>query len=433
MAPLVPGRATALRAATSVTAAGVALVLAAGPAVAVVSATTDGVDTVMIESNALGDLMTLACVDDLANVNGDPAAPDLACEDVAFVEVDANGGEDSVNLGGVTLLAFPGLVETFIDVEDLAADSVTGSEGRDLVHADGLDDVSTGVGDDWVEGAGSASGGEGNDTLRDILGAVQGGPGDDLIVTTGAGPFDGGLGHDRLVIDFSSFTNQTALGLVLTDATINGSTGATGIEEYDVTSAGGAGADVIDSRLYSGRVTFHARAGDDSFLGGPGADVADLGAGNDAVDPGPGSDLVLAGEGDDWISARDGFGDVVECGPGNDTVVADRSDVLSGCENVALPPPETSRIAGSKRVVKGTKAYFTFAASVSSATFECQVDARPFKPCASPFKMRAKRLSTGKHTLVVRAVQPAANPDPTPSSFRFKVKPRPRPTRTPQA
>jgi hypothetical protein len=114
---------------------------------------------------------------------------------------------------------------------------------------------------------------------------------------------------------------------------------------------------------------------------------------------------------------------VVECGPGNDTVTADRADVLSGCENVALPAPETSRIDGPTKVTTGTKAFFTFAASAAGATFECQVDAGAYKPCASPFKLKTKKLKTKtkKHTLSVRAVQPVGNADPTPSTFKFKV------------
>ena len=134
------------------------------------TATTDGVDTVTITSNAAPDQMTMTCFVDQATVNGNLALPVMGCQDVTFVEVDANGGMDTVNLGGVTQLAFPAVRQTSIDVEDSSADSVTGSEARDLVHADGLDDVSTGAGDDWVEGAGSASGGEGNDTLRQISG-----------------------------------------------------------------------------------------------------------------------------------------------------------------------------------------------------------------------------------------------------------------------
>ncbi len=417
MAPLVLGRAI-----TVVVAAGAALVLTVSPAYALVTATTDGVDTVTITSNSAPDQMTMTCFVDQATVNGNLALPVMGCQDVTFVEVDANGGMDTVNLGGVTQLAFPAMRQTSVDVEDSSADSVTGSEARDLVHADGLDDVSTGAGDDWVEGAGSASGGEGNDTLRQILGSVQGGSGDDLLVNPGAGPLDGGSGFDTVVVDFSAFTSQQAVGLGLTDAAINGSVDSTGIEAYDVTTYDGGLADVVDSRFYSGRVSFHSRAGNDTFLGGPGADVADLGLGNDVVDAGPGSDLVLAGDGDDTIAARDGFGDVVECGPGTDSVTADRADVLSGCENVSLPAPETSRIDGPKKAIQGEKAFYTFAASVAGATFECQIDTGAFKACASPFKVRSKKLKTGKHTLTVRAVQPAGNADPTPSIFQFKVK-----------
>ena len=133
------------------------------------TATTDGVDTVTITSNSAPDQMTMTCFVDHATVNGNLALPVMGCQDVTFVEVDANGGMDTVNLGGVTQLAFPAMRQTSVDVEDSSVDSVTGSEARDLVHADGLDGVSTGAGDDWVEGAGSASGGEGNDTLRQIL------------------------------------------------------------------------------------------------------------------------------------------------------------------------------------------------------------------------------------------------------------------------
>jgi hypothetical protein len=421
MAPLVIGRAVVRRAVTPVVAAGLALVLAAAPALASVTAMTDGVDTVEITSNAAGDAMTMSCVSGEADVNGSSPLPALACEDVGFVEVDANGGADTVNLGGVTVLAFPGLDETSVDVEDSSVDSVTGSEGRDVVRADFRDDVSTGLGDDWVEGAGSASGGQGNDTFRQVSGSVLGGPGDDLIIGTPADLIDGGGGFDTVVIDYSLFTTEQPVGLAITDATSNGLTATAGVEAYDVTASDGVMADTVDSRFYSGRVSFHGRAGDDSLLGGAGADVADLGPGNDVVDPGPGSDFVLAGDGDDTIAVRDGFGDVVDCGPGNDTVTADRVDVLSDCEDVALPAPETSRIDGPKKVRKGTKVFFTFGASVAGATFECQVDAAAYKPCASPFKVKAKKLKAGKHMLSVRALQPAGNADPSASTFRFKV------------
>ncbi len=145
----------------------------------------------------------MTCDDDEANVNGTSALPALACDDVTNVLVDAEDGANTVNLGGLTQLAFPMLARTSIDVADSDADSVTGSEARDVVRADFLDDVSTGLGDDWVEGAGSVSGGEGNDTLREISGSVQGGSGDDLIVGAPAGSHRRWqrlrLGRDRLL------------------------------------------------------------------------------------------------------------------------------------------------------------------------------------------------------------------------------------------
>ncbi len=413
------------RAATLVVAGAVALVLTATPAHAEVEAYTDG-SFVIIETDQPVDVVTMTCVDDEANVNESSAEPVLACDAVTNVVVEAEDGAANVNLGGVTQLAFEGLVRTSIDVADSDDDSVIGSAARDVVRADFRDDVSSGPGDDWVEGAGSANGGDGNDTLREISNSAQGGAGDDLIVGGPAVLIDGGSGVDSVVIDFAAFTSQTTVSLAITDVRINGTTSTADIEAYDVTASDGVRADSIDSRLYSGRVSFHGRAGDDTFLGGPGADLADLGLGNDVVDTGPGSDFVLTGDGDDTIAARDGFGDVVECGPGFDTVTADRVDVLSGCENVALPAPETSRIDGPKKVSKGTKAFFTFAASVMSATFECQVDTRAFRACASPFRVKTKKLQTGKHTLTVRAVQPAGNADPTPSTLRFKVV-RPKP------
>ena len=230
MAYLVAGRATTVVAATVA-----ALVLAAPPALAAVSATTDGVDTVTITSNAAPDVMTMTCLVGQANVNDNLAVPAMSCGAVTFVEVAANKGEDTVDLGGVTQQSFPALDQTSIDVKDSSADSVTGSEKRDVVHADNADTVSTGVGNDWIEGAGTASGGEGDDTFRQVSGAVQGGSGDDLIVTPGAGPLDGGSGSDTIVIDFSIFTSEVALGLAITDASINGSIGTASVEAVSYT------------------------------------------------------------------------------------------------------------------------------------------------------------------------------------------------------
>ena len=149
--------------------------------------------------------------------------------------------------------------------------------------------ASTGLGDDWVEGAGSVSGGEGNDTLREISGSVQGGSGDDLIVGAPAGLIDGGSGFDSVVIDYSAFTSQTTrqpgdhrrghqrLRPRPPASRRTTSRRPTGCRPTASTAA-----------FYSGRVSFHSRAGDDTFLGGPGADVADLGSRQRRGRPRPG-------------------------------------------------------------------------------------------------------------------------------------------------
>jgi hypothetical protein len=78
-------------------------------------------------------------------------------------------------------------------------------------------------------------------------------------------------------------------------------------------------------------------------------------------------------------------------------------------------------VLGEKKVPKGPRALFTFGSPVSGAAFECQLDAGPFLPCTSPYSVKTRKLKRGRHTLTVRAVQPAGNADPTPSSLRFKV------------
>jgi Ca2+-binding RTX toxin-like protein len=415
------------RAATVLAAAGTALAVAVPPALAEVTATTDGFDHVFVVSDdPLDDPVSVACVADVANVNGVSADPELACSDVTTVVVDAAEGSRTINLGGVTEQGFPALARTTVDVDDTAADTVTGSEGRDVVHADAVDAVTAGLGDDWVEGAGTASGGPGDDVLRDIANDVQGGPGDDRIVNPGGGSINGGDGRDVVVQDYTASPVQQTVTLYISNALLGPAPGvgisSTAIEEYDITTSTGVRADTVDSTAYSGVVVVKTLAGDDTVRGGPGADVIDAGPGNDMINPGGGADLVRGGDGDDTISSRDGVADSIECGPGNDTVIADRSDALSGCENVFLPPPETSVIVGETKVRKNDKVLFAFAASVASATFECAIDTGPFKPCTSPYTVKSRKLSVGKHLLSVRAVQPAGNPDPTPSTLVFKVK-----------
>lgn len=97
--------------------------------------------------------------------------------------------------------------------------------------------------------------------------------------------------------------------------------------------------------------------------------------------------------------------------------------------------PDTGRIKGPKRIKSQKKGSFTFTGPVG-ATYECRVDKTrrqqhgtreterkrpvPWKACTSPYKVKAKKLKPGKHTVYVRAVQFGVT-DPTPSARKFKV------------
>ncbi|HEU4735852.1 MAG TPA: hypothetical protein VFS48_02340 [Solirubrobacterales bacterium] len=62
---------------------------------------------------------------------------------------------------------------------------------------------------------------------------------------------------------------------------------------------------------------------------------------------------------------------------------------------------------------------FRFVADEAHSTFQCKLDAKPFKPCRSP--LTTKRLSLGLHTFKVRARDSSGKLDPTPATYAFKV------------
>lgn len=87
-------------------------------------------------------------------------------------------------------------------------------------------------------------------------------------------------------------------------------------------------------------------------------------------------------------------------------------------------PPETKIAGSSKRAVhlRPGKSRVTVAVRFSSepgARFECKLDGKPYRACASPKKLK---LKAGKHVLRVRAIDRAGNVDPTPARVKIKVK-----------
>lgn len=76
-------------------------------------------------------------------------------------------------------------------------------------------------------------------------------------------------------------------------------------------------------------------------------------------------------------------------------------------------------VVGGPKITTKHRPVFTFASNVTGATFRCQLDGGQSFPCSSPFHV-PKRLRSGKHKLVVQAVDPKGVTSPA-VIYRFKV------------
>jgi hypothetical protein len=81
-------------------------------------------------------------------------------------------------------------------------------------------------------------------------------------------------------------------------------------------------------------------------------------------------------------------------------------------------PQTTLRRKPAKRTHDRTPT-FRFGADESGSTFQCKLDGKPFKACASPFTTR--RLSLGPHVFKVRARDDSGRLDPSPAAYGFKI------------
>lgn len=172
-----------------------------------------------------------------------------------------------------------------------------------------------------------------------------------------------------------------------------------------------------------------------------------------------GPDSYFAAAGGDSILANSGDADVaIDCGPDEDSAVIDRPQFGDPqpveCESVFeadpnnfrtrtllpppplpeppppaprpdLRPPQTRLTAHPPALLLSQKKWrrvaFRFTASERGSSFRCKLDARPFRPCASP---RAYRVKAGRHVFRVFAIYPAGNRDTTPAVFRFRLRSR---------
>ena len=85
-------------------------------------------------------------------------------------------------------------------------------------------------------------------------------------------------------------------------------------------------------------------------------------------------------------------------------------------------PPDTMIVHRPKSKTKKRRARFAFTSSEPFSSFECKLDKRGFKPCASPRSYGRQLLKPGKHSFRVRALDEPGNTDPTPARARWKIR-----------
>jgi len=388
-----------------------ALVLVAQvPADAAVTYTATATSLSLISDTA-GDGMQVSCVGSKVTVNS-TAYNQPTCTGLQDLNVDAGAGSDTIDLQLVSAAAFPGLRNVTIDSgTDDDFDGIAGSQLGDLVHADEHDTVLAGGGDDTVSDAGDVAAGDGNDLVYAAAGKVLGGPGDDDIRNSFAGPIDGGAGFDTVAQLYADTTVDT---WVVTDAAItsydalngNNSTPLASIERIRLGVLNDPGlARSVDARSFTGQLEMD---------GGPE---------NDTVLAGVGGAMVDTGAGDDVVNLRDGVADQVVCGAGADTVYAEPGDhVDASCETVigSNQSAANTGVQGPGRVRRGHRAVYLFSADQPGATYRCRVDHKAFRACAGKYILRTRKLSVGRHRLEVIAVVNGVA-DPTPAIRRFRV------------
>ncbi|PUA79753.1 calcium-binding protein [Nocardioides currus] len=440
-----------LRSAALATSATALLVVGtAVPASATVNIFTGG----YITSDGAADNISVTCT--AGKLTANALTANELCADLTSIYVSPGAGVDTVTLAALTPAQLPQLTGVNVDTEDsypYEADVVTGSDLAESFNGDDADTINAGNGNDMIKGANSASGGAGDDSFMEISGLASGGTGDDRFIQfTSAGGIDGGPGLDSWELDFDQSTlgyAAASISFAMSDSglvvDIAGDTyppqtvSASGLEQTYVTLLR-EGSQSYDGSAFSGSQHVRGMAGPDVVSGGAGDDNLSGGSGDDTVTGGAGTDSLFGGEGNDTIQARDGVADRIDCGAGSDAVVADAVDVVVNCESVDQPAPPapvtppappaqvvlvpvvpvTDAVAGPAKVAKGKTASFTFASSTAGATFQCQLDNGAWKTCASAYKLKTKKLSVGKHTLLVRALLGGAA-DATPTKKTFKV------------
>jgi Ca2+-binding RTX toxin-like protein len=206
-----------------------------------------------------------------------------------------------------------------ITQNDITISGTSSSLGIELLIADGV--------------SGLVLTGDAPINVTESLGntVIAGNDGDNVITTSGGvAVVDGGLGVDRLVVDYS----LSAGVITATTAVIGsdlGTVGITGIENYTVLT--GSGADVLTFTTAHGENHIDADEGANTIVVGDGANTVITGAGVDTITIGNGdnsidagfgtigANTITAGSGNNNILGSDGI-DTIAVGGGNNIIEA---------------------------------------------------------------------------------------------------------------
>lgn len=280
-----------------------------------------------------------------------------------LVTLRATGSDDKVSISAQELNDGINPTVTAVVVEGLAARylvqqstpngdvlSVEGVDGDDTLKATAGVEALVGIrldggaGDDLLSADATLLGGDGSDTLIGGAGddSLDGGAGDDVLFAgTGNNTLIGGAGNDTILVDGTDFADSITLseaGGILA-ISVNGQAGSnihSQVERIVINGTGGN--DVIDAATVILPLLIEGGEGDDSIVGGTGADFLSGGRGNDTLLGLAGIDSLQGGEGNDSLIGGTG-NDQVFGGDGSDAIVwnnGDGSDLIEGGEGADI-------------------------------------------------------------------------------------------------
>ncbi|MEO1617915.1 MAG: hypothetical protein AAFV88_18825 [Planctomycetota bacterium] len=226
-------------------------------------------------------------------------------DQIVTAEVYGEGGNDHIQCDlGLPTRIWTESGDDLVEVIDTVVDVQLGDGNDEFSLMGGQCNVNAGPGCDYVIASHRES------LINNPIVIIDGGPGDDLIDSTGfLNSLKGGSGDDLIIHRF---------GLLARIDGQNGNDYLIGSDE-DGIIRGGDGDDVIQ-----------AGDGDETVYGGFGNDIIVCGAGDHDVFGGPGNDLLYGGDGDDDLYGEDGDDrikgdngdDYLSGGEGNDRVDA---------------------------------------------------------------------------------------------------------------